>query len=155
HAAAPCCSAAARCSSGERLGQGSVHVHQQVLEADRADLEPIRECLGKICGEALTDAVLGLVAAIPISPRPLTIADRGPLAVLARRRADIDAKLLLACALLPDEAAPEIVGGPEQQSWISIVRGGTRELWSLDGPNARRIDGEPARKTVVLFDPKP
>jgi hypothetical protein len=46
----------------------------------------------------------------------LTVADRGPLAVLARRLADLT-KLLLACALLPIEAAASIVQGPEEQAW--------------------------------------
>ncbi len=138
-----------------RLERASSHEHVQVLEADRADLEPIRECLAKLCGASLIDAVLGLVAAIPISARPLAVADRGPLAVLARRRADLDAKLLLACALLPDDAAAEIVAGLEKQAWLSIARGEGRETWALEGPATRRIDGEPARKTVVVLDPKP
>lgn len=98
----------------ERLDLESSVAHEQLLVADRADLEPIYAKLAELCGDALIDTVLALVAAIPITARPLTVADRGPLAVLARRRADLDAKLLLACALLPVDAAGLAAGRPRR-----------------------------------------
>lgn len=122
------------------LGRPSADAHFQLLEGDASDLEPIRACLRELCGESYVDAVLGLVAAIPIRGRPLAMADRGPLAVLARRRADRDAKLLLACALLPEDAAVEVVRGGEGQGWISFVRASGRETWALEGPVPRRIE---------------
>lgn len=121
------------------LARDSSDAHFELLEADANDLEPIRACLSELCGEAYVDAVLGLVAAIPIRGRPLALAERGPLAVLARRRADRDAKLLLACALLPDEAAVEIVRGGAGEAWISFVRAQGRETWALEGPLPRRV----------------
>lgn len=124
------------------LGRESIDAHFHLLDADAGDLEPIRACLSKLCGPAYVDAVLGLVAAIPISGRPMAMADRGPLAVLARRRADRDAKLLLACALLPDDAAVEIVRGDQGQSWLSFVRASGRETWALEGPTPRRVRAE-------------
>jgi hypothetical protein len=134
------------------LGREAVDARFQLLEADASDLQPIQACLSKLCGDAYVDAVLGLVAAIPISGRPMAMADRGPLAVLARRRADRDAKLLLACALLPEDAAVEIVRGGEGQAWISFVRASGRETWALEGPMPRRIE-EPGSKTLLL-DPR-
>ncbi|MFV8755337.1 hypothetical protein ACNOYE_32705 [Nannocystaceae bacterium ST9] len=115
-------------------------VRFELLEDDTRDLAPIRACLRERCDDAYVDAVLGLVAAIPIRGKPLAQADRGPLAVLARRRADRDAKLLLACALLPDDAAVEIVRGNEGQGWISFVRASGRETWALEGPMPRRVE---------------
>ncbi|HLT35518.1 MAG TPA: hypothetical protein VK034_04510, partial [Enhygromyxa sp.] len=139
----------------ERLDLESSVAHEQLLAADRADLEPIREQLATLCGDALIDTVLALVAAIPITARPLTVADRGPLAVLARRLADLDAKLLLACALLPVEAAASIVQGPEDQAWLRVDHGGTAgvKTWSLHGPRPELIAEEPARRATMVLDP--
>ncbi|KIG12684.1 hypothetical protein DB30_01121 [Enhygromyxa salina] len=142
----------------ERLDRASSEAHEQLLEADRGDLEPIRDTLAQLCGDALIDTVLALVAAIPISPRPMTVADRGPLAVLARRRADVDAKLLLACALLPTSACASVVTGPEDQAWLRIDHGyragdpASVKTWALDGPRPVLVDEEPARRATMVLD---
>jgi hypothetical protein len=138
----------------ERLDFDSSEAHEQVLAADRADLAPIRATLATLCGDALIDTVLALVAAIPITARPLTVADRGPLAVLARRRADLDAKLLLACALLPIEAAARIVQGPEGQGWLRVDHGGSTgaTTWALSGPRPELVGEEPARRATVVLE---
>ena len=138
----------------ERLDLDSSEAHEQILAAERADLEPIRTQLAALCGDALIDTVLALVAAIPITARPLTVADRGPLAVLARRRADLDAKLLLACALLPLSAAPSVVVGPEGQSWLRVDHGerqGSRKTWALGGARPELVGEEPARHATVIL----
>ncbi|WP_146157743.1 hypothetical protein [Enhygromyxa salina] len=142
----------------ERLDHGSSEAHEHMLEADRGDLEPIRSTLARLCGDALVETVLALVAAIPISPRPMTVADRGPLAVLARRRADLDAKLLLACALLPSSTSASIVTGPEDQAWIRVDHGhregdpASVKTWALDGPRPVLVDEEPARRATMVLD---
>lgn len=75
----------------------------RVLRSDRDQLADVRNALVRIAGSAHIDAVLALVAAIPQSAHPLSRADRNPVVVLARRRADPAAKALLAAALLPEE----------------------------------------------------
>lgn len=137
-----------------RLDLGSRDAHAQLLEADRADLGPIRERLAALAGAALVDTVLALVAAIPLHPRPLAVSDRGPLAVLARRRADLDAKLLLACALLPEEAGAEIVAGPppEQTSWLR-VHGQSAGTWDLRGPRPKPVNEDNSMRATLLLDP--
>jgi hypothetical protein len=138
----------------ERLDLGSSLAHEQLLAADRADLAPIRAKLAELCGDALIDTVLALVAAIPITARSLTVADRGPLAVLARRLADLDAKLLLACALLPIESAASVVQGPEDQAWLRVDHGAAAgvKTWSLHGPRPELIAEEPARRGTVVLE---
>jgi hypothetical protein len=137
----------------DRLDLDSRDAHQQVVAAERSELEPIRAKLAELCGDALTETVLALVAAIPISPRPLMIAERGPLAVLARRHADVDAKLLLACVLLPSTAAAAIVAGPNGEAWLRVDHGGSAgvKTWSLDGPRPVLIDEEPARRATMIL----
>jgi hypothetical protein len=137
----------------DRLDLDSRDAHQQVVAAERSELEPIRAKLAELCGDALIETVLALVAAIPISPRPLTIAERGPLAVLARRHADIDAKLLLACVLLPSTGAPAIVAGPSGEAWLRVDHGGSAgvKTWSLDGPRPVLVDDEPAQRATMIL----
>lgn len=111
-----------------------------LLELDAAALAPIRARLHALCGTASIDAVIELVAAIPIVGRSLEPGERRPLTVLMRRRADRDAKLLLAAALLPDTCAPELVRDGDR-AWISLVREpGGREGWALEGPIPRRVE---------------
>lgn len=138
----------------ERLDLDSLDLHQQVLAVERSELEPISAKLAELCGDALLDTVLALVAAIPISPRPLSVADRGPLAVLTRRRADVDAKLLLAAALMPAAAMAAIVTGPDGQAWLRVDHGGSAgvKTWALDGPRAVLVDDEPARRATKLLE---
>jgi hypothetical protein len=137
----------------DRLDLGSRDAHQRVVAAERGELEPIRSKLAELCGDALIESVLALVAAIPISPRPLTIAERGPLAVLARRHADVDAKLLLACVLLPSSAAAAIVAGPGGEAWLRVDHGGSAgvKTWSVDGPRPVLVDEEPARRATMIL----
>jgi hypothetical protein len=137
----------------DRLDLDSRDAHQQVVAAELGELEPIRAKLAELCGDALVETVLALVAAIPISPRPLTIAERGPLTVLARRHADVDAKLLLACVLLPSTAAAAIVTGPGSEAWLRVDHGGSTgvKTWSLDGPRPVLVDEEPARRATMIL----
>lgn len=137
----------------ERLDLDSSAAHGQLIAAERADLEPIRDQLAELCGDVFIDTVLALVAAIPITAHPMTVADRGPLAVLARRRADVDAKLLLACALLPASAEPEVLVGPppEEAAWLRIQRDGA-QVWDLRGPHPVRVDAEPAERATLVLD---
>ncbi|PRQ02820.1 hypothetical protein ENSA5_20850 [Enhygromyxa salina] len=142
----------------ERLDLDSSETHEHILAADRSALEPIRARLAQLCGDALIESILALVAAIPISPRPMTVADRGPLVVLARRRADLDAKLLLACALLPVEAHASVVTGPDEQGWLRVDHGhsegeaGSVRTWALDGPRPVLVDNEPAQRATMVLD---
>jgi hypothetical protein len=137
----------------DRLDLDSRDAHQRVVAAERSELEPIRSKLAELCADALIETVLALVAAIPIAARPLTIAERGPLAVLSRRHADVDAKLLLACVLLPSEAVPAIVAGVNGEAWLRVDRGGSAgvETWSLDGPRPVLVDAEPARRATMIL----
>lgn len=142
----------------DRLDLDSRDAHAQVVAAERSELEPIRAKLAELCGDALVETVLALVAAIPISPRPLMIAERGPLAVLSRRHADADAKLLLACVLLPSSAAAAIVAGPGGEAspsgpWLRVDHGGSAgvKTWSLDGPRPVLVDDEPARRATIVL----
>jgi hypothetical protein len=137
----------------DRLDLDSRDVHRQLVLAERRDLEPIHAKLAELCGDALTQTVLALVAGVPISPRPLTISERSPLAVLARRHADVDAKLLLACALLPPTTAPAIVRGPDGEAWLRVDPGAGAqvETWSLDGPRPVLVDAELARRGTVIL----
>ncbi|MCB9568872.1 MAG: hypothetical protein H6710_16940 [Myxococcales bacterium] len=101
-----------------------------------ATLETIRERVLTLLGERATSAILGLIAAIPLSPRPLAEAERGPLLVLARRRADLPAKHALAQALLPPSvnATPVDVDGGVA---LAIELGGASQVVELGGPQVR------------------
>ena len=139
----------------DRLDLDSRDVHRHLVAAERRELEPIRAKLAELCGDALTQTVLALVAAIPLSARPLTISERGPLSVLARRHADVDAKLLLAFVLLPSTTVPAIVRSPDGQAWLRMDpgNGAAVETWSLDGPRPALVDAEQARRaTSILAD---
>lgn len=59
------------------------------------------------------DGVLALCAAIPTCPRTLAPVERSPLVASSRRRADLDAKCLLALALLSESADAAVLVGPD------------------------------------------
>ena len=98
-----------------------------------ATLTMLRETLLGLLGPRAIEGVLGLVAALPLSVRPLVAGEASALVVLARRRADIHAKHNLALALLPDLAAAATVGlegGPA----LRVDVGGTTRTVDLSGP---------------------
>lgn len=103
-----------------------------------ATLAMIRRTLGELFGESAVDGVLGLVAALPLSPRPLAAREGSPLVVLARRRADLSVKRDLAAALLPEvyTTAPVEVEG---RLGLRLQRGADILTVDLAGPEAKII----------------
>ena len=101
-------------------------------------LAALRDHLLRLAGPQAVDAVLGLCAALPLAPRPLPPAQRHPLVVLARRRADLEAKLLAAAALLPPEIAAAPIGdGPTRA--LQLTQGGRAVVVDLRGPRPRAL----------------
>lgn len=144
-----------------RLDLESSEIYERIINDERETLSPIRETLARLCADdhgALITTVLALIAAIPNSPRGLSMSERGPLAVLATRRADADAKLILACALLPVEAHACVVTGPDGQGWIRIDHGpregerSTVKTWSLHGPRPVEAEAQPAARATMVLD---
>lgn len=115
--------------------------HQAALSTASTDLKAIYAHLDRIAGDHLVDTVLALVSSIPTHPQPLAPCERVPIAALARRRADRDAKILLAWALLPPICRPTArmtADGPVLQ----ISRGGKEEVVDLSGNAIRTLTGE-------------
>lgn len=104
-----------------------------------SDLSVFRSHLASIAGEASDHAVLELVAAIQTWPRALSPAERTPLSVLMRRRADPDAKVLLAFALLSEAAAPAVLVG-EAGVAVRLTLDGTTHVYDLSGATPRALD---------------
>ncbi len=105
-----------------------------------ATLTMIRETIGKVFGEGAVDGVLGLVAALPLSPRPLAAREGSPLVVLARRRSDLNAKRALAAALLPEVYTTSSVEVDERLG-LRLQRGSDVLTVDLSGPQAKIIPG--------------
>ena len=108
-----------------------------------ATLSMIRESLAALLAECTVDGVLGLVAALPLSVRPLAEGDGSALVVLARRRADLRAKVELARALLPEGGDMSLVehdDGPQ----LSLGRGAAAITVDLTGPQVKRVEPEPS-----------
>lgn len=103
--------------------------HRPALAAKPWELEILCGKLAEITGKDLVSAILGLVAAIPTRAHPLTPAERAPLVVLMRRRADIDAKTLTAFAILPDEIDAAVLVG-EPGVYLQVEG----EIYDLQGP---------------------
>ena len=81
------------------------------------------------------------MAGIPTHPQPLPVAERAPIAAFARRRADRDAKCLLAWALLPTSLSPTVrltEAGPVLQ----VQRGGGLEVVDLSGNAIQTVTGD-------------
>jgi hypothetical protein len=121
----------------------------RILRSDREQLAEVRKALSSVAGSACVDTVLALVAAIPLSNRPLAPADRNPIVVLARRRADPAAKALLAAALLPDGVelrwvTPRTPSAPGEV-WIDLEHAGRRRLVDLRGPGPVERSPDAAR----------
>lgn len=115
--------------------------HHAALSTASDDLGAVYERLFRLSGRHLVDTVLALIAGIPTHPQALPVAERAPIAVLARRRADRDAKCLLAWALLPTAASPTIrltEAGPVLQ----ITRDGAEEVVDLSGSAIRSVTGD-------------
>jgi hypothetical protein len=115
--------------------------HHAALSTASDDLPALYERLYRLSGEHLVDTVLALVAGIPTHPQPIPVAQRAPIAVLARRKADRDAKALLAWALLPTAVKPTVrltEAGPVLQ----ITRDGAEEVVDLSGDAIRTVTGD-------------
>ncbi|MEZ4449962.1 MAG: hypothetical protein R3B09_10830 [Nannocystaceae bacterium] len=102
-----------------------------------ATLELLRSGLQGVFGPHHVDVVLALCAAIPLAARPLAADERSPLCVLLRRRADLEAKLALALALLPPGAAEVVRGGPVPGLRVKVEGGGVP--LDLRGPALRSL----------------
>lgn len=115
--------------------------HHAALSTASDDLGALYERLYRLSGPHLADTVLALVAGIPTHPQPLPVAERAPIAALARRRADRDAKILLAWALLPTHLRPT-VRLTEQGPVLQIDRGTGPEVVDLSGNAIRSVTGD-------------
>ena len=119
----------------------------RVLRSDREQLAEVRKALTRIAGSAQVNMVLQLVAALPRSAQPLAEADRNPIVVLARRRADTVAKALLAAALLPDDVGVTVHARSSAQSGdvvLGIEQAGQSRLVDLSGPSAVDLPSDTA-----------
>jgi len=115
--------------------------HHAALSTASQDLAALYERLFRLSGEHLVDTVLALVAGIPTHPEPIPVAERAPVAVLARRKADRDAKCLLAWALLPTAVTPTVrltEAGPVLQ----ITVAGVERVVDLSGDAVRTLEGD-------------
>lgn len=115
--------------------------HHAALHTASSDLSALYTRLYRLAGDHLADTVLALVAGMPTHPQPLPPAERAPIAVLARRRADRDAKCLLAWALLPTSYAPTI-RLTEEGVVLQIERDGAEEVVDLSGNAIRTVTGD-------------
>lgn len=134
-------SAGASMHVAELDGGAWVTQHQAALSTASGDLVTLYEHLHRMAGARLPDTVLALVSAIPTHPHPLPPAERAPLAALARRRADRDAKVLLAWALLPAALKPT-VRMTEAGPVLQITRNGTEAVVDLSGNAVRTLTGD-------------
>jgi hypothetical protein len=130
--------------------------HQAALSTASSDLVTLYEHLRRISGPHLPDTVLALVSAIPTHPHPLPPAERAPLAALARRRADRDAKVLLAWALLPIELKPTVRMTPAGPV-LQITRNEKAQIVDLSGTSARALTGDAGGALTLSWgeDPPP
>jgi hypothetical protein len=104
----------------------SVEAWSEAIAVAERDLAPLAAHLAELAGDAYSEAVLGLVAAIPLRPNPLPPAERAPLLVLSRRRADARAKTLLAYVLLRAGGTPAVLEGPHGPFLCATIRGRER-----------------------------
>lgn len=104
----------------------------------RATLAVIRDHLHRLGGEEALDLILCLVAALPLAPRLLPEPQRSPLLVLAKRRADLEAKLALALALLPPDYTGAVAGDPQTRH-LELTRAGRLLRVDLRGPHPRAL----------------
>ncbi len=102
--------------------------HAPLVSTDA--LTPFVATLQELTGDGYVDAVLRLVAAIPTSQKTLSATQRAPLAVLCRRVADADAKVVLAVALLRGAANPEVTVDDEGVLLTVTIESG-RETFDL------------------------
>ncbi len=130
--------------------------HQAALSTASGDLGPLYEHLHRLSGEHLADTVLALISGIPTHPRPLPPAERAPLAALARRRADRDAKVLLAWALLPAALKPT-ARMTEHGPVLQITRDGETKIVDLGGDSVRTLTGDTGAALALSWgeDPPP
>ena len=122
------------------------NAHRLLLAPEPPEIEAVRRQLGTLAPNRRIDLVLGLVAGIPTQRGPLSPAERAPLAVLARRRGDLDAKVLAALALLREEASAAVLVGPG----ACLLRVGDR-CWDLGGP--RPTPADPGDSAAALPAP--
>lgn len=128
--------------------------HSAALATASIDLVAVIDRLRDLAGDRYVDTALALVAAIPTSPEALPPAERAPLAVLARRRADRDAKVLLAWAMLPTNVKPTvrlIEGG----AVLQMTRDGRTDVVDLSGTSIRTIDGDAGSALALSWGEAP
>ena len=123
--------------------------HRAALTTASDDLSAVYGRLQRLAGEHLVDTVLALVAAIPTHPHPLPVCERAPTAVFARRRADRDAKCLLAWALLPTAVEPTI-RLTEVGPVLQIQRDGNEEVVDLSGDAIRSVTGDTGAALALI-----
>jgi hypothetical protein len=107
-----------------------------LLEAEKRFFAPIASTLADLTGERFPECVVELVAAMPLSPRPLRGAARSPLVSFARRTADARQKCVIAKALLDGRAAASIVE-TDGAFALRTSLGGKETSLDLTGPVPR------------------
>ncbi|HFE43933.1 MAG TPA: hypothetical protein ENJ18_00360 [Nannocystis exedens] len=108
-----------------------------------ATLAMIRASLAELLGERSVDGILGMVAALPLSVRPLAKGEGSALVVLARRRADLRAKVELALALLPEGGELSLIEA-DGEAQLRLGRGAAAITVDLRGPQVKRIEPAPS-----------
>lgn len=125
--------------------------HRASLATASVDLVALMDRLRSLSEEHYVDTVLALVAAIPTRHEPISVAERAPLVVLSRRRADRDAKVVLAWAMLPATFNPTVRLAPEG-AVLEVTRGGKRAVVDLSGNEIRLHEGDPGAELAMSWD---
>jgi hypothetical protein len=122
--------------------------HRPLLEDAPADLAPIVERFAALAGASHAAWALALVAAIPTSPRPFPVAERAPIVTFMRRRADAEAKAVLALALSPREANGAVLLHGSGPLVRAALVGGEDVVWDLSAGVPRAVDGGDAPEAL-------
>jgi hypothetical protein len=109
-----------------------------LLDGERRFFAPIASTLAELTGDRFVECVAELVAAMPLTPRPLRGAGRSPLVSLARRTADARQKCVIAKALLEGRASASIV---EKGSAFGLgtTLAGKPVVLDLSGPTPKTV----------------
>ncbi|MBX3250361.1 MAG: DEAD/DEAH box helicase [Myxococcales bacterium] len=117
-------------------------VHEPLTKRPGFEIDALAELVREgRAGAPDGEATLAMVAAIPTRSAALSIGERAPLVALARRRADVDAKVLLAFVLLPPSAEPAVLVDED-----GVLLRAFGRVWDLGGRLPREVEprGEPA-----------
>ncbi|MEM9070913.1 MAG: hypothetical protein AAGE52_20555 [Myxococcota bacterium] len=117
--------------------------HEILLRTGTWELDALRRQLDGIAGSRIVETVVSLVSAMPTRAHPLSPAERAPLTVLARRRADVDAKALAALVLLPERVDAAVMVG--EAGCFLRAEGKT---WDLNGPTPGIVEVEGLEKAL-------